>query len=84
MLHIPPLVVALWRDETNLDFQWRKNMLLIKSVLIISLLPTVQYNMWSKLTLQNPIIIARTCIGDQCLDNLSEKGSLNSAEMLAS
>lgn len=72
-----PLLV-LWRDETNLDFQRRKTKSLIKSVWIISLLPTVQWNLWSKLKLKRkkfPIIIARTCTSDQWWDNLLEKGS---------
>lgn len=45
-----PLV--LWRDETNLDFQRKKTKSLIKSVWIISLLPSVQWNLWSKLSLK--------------------------------
>lgn len=43
---------VLWRDETNLDFQRRKTKSLIKSVWIISLLPSVQWNLWSKLSLK--------------------------------
>lgn len=69
---------VLWRDETNLDFQRRKTKSLIKSVWIISLLPSVQWNLWSKLSLKRkkiPIIIARTCTSDQWWDNLLEKGS---------